>query len=69
MANEFFRAFGPDVAISITPKGQGIMEVFANGEKIFDKIAEGSFPDLPRVRKMRDAIAQKIEAVPVAADD
>ena len=69
MANEFFRAFGPDVAISITPKGQGMMEVFANGEKIFDKIAEGGFPDLPRVRKMRDAIAQKIEATPVAADD
>ena len=68
MANEFFRAFGGDAAITITPKGQGIMEVFANGEKIFDKIAEG-YPDLARVRKMKAAIAEKIEAVPVAADD
>ncbi len=68
MANEFFRAFGGDAAITITPKGQGIMEVFANGEKIFDKITEG-YPDLARVRKMKAAIAEKIEAAPVAADD
>ncbi len=69
MANEFFRAFGGDAAITITPKGQGIMEVFADGEKIFDKIAEG-YPDLARVRQMKAAIAGKIEAAtPVAADD
>ena len=69
MANEFFRAFGGDAAITITPKGQGIMEVFADGEKIFDKIAEG-YPDLARVRQMKAAIAEKIEAAtPVAADD
>ena len=44
------------------------MEVFADGEKIFDKIAEG-YPDLARVRKMKAAIAEKIEASLVAADD
>ena len=37
MANEFFRAYGPDAAITISPRGQGIMEVFLDGEKIFDK--------------------------------
>ena len=68
MANEFFRAFGADAAIAITPKGDGIMEVFANGEKIFDKKEEG-YPDLARVRKMRAAIAEKIETALVAADD
>ena len=69
MANEFFRAFGGDAAITITPKGQGIMEVFLDGDKIFDKIAEGIYPDLSRVRKMKAAIKEKIEAVPVAADN
>ena len=42
MANEFFRHYGPDVAIAISPRGQGIMEVFFNGERIFDKKGEGN---------------------------
>ncbi len=68
MANEFFRAFGGDAAIAITPKGDGIMEVFANGEKIFDKKEEG-YPDLAKVRKIRAAIAERIEGALVASDD
>jgi len=68
MANEFFRTYGPDAAITISPRGQGIMEVFVDGEKIFDKKAEGnSYPDLARVRKMKEVITERIsslEAVP-----
>jgi len=64
MANEFFRAYGPDAAITISPRGQGIMEVFMDGEKIFDKKAEGNaYPDLSRVRKMKEVIAERIAAV------
>ena len=44
------------------------MEVFVDGEKIFDKKAEGnSYPDLARVRKMKEVITERInslEAVP-----
>ena len=73
MANEFFRAYGPDVAITISPRGQGVMEVFCDGEKIFDKIAEGQvYPDLARVRQMKQAITARIaevDAVPVPADN
>ena len=73
MANEFFRAYGPDAAITISPRGQGIMEVFLDGERIFDKKGEGNiYPDLARVRKMKEVIAAKIEsisAVPAPADD
>ena len=73
MANEFFRAYGPDAAITISPRGQGIMEVFLDGEKIFDKKAEGNiYPDLSRVRKMKEVISAKIsslEAVPAPADN
>ena len=70
MANEFFRAFGADAAVSIKPEGQGIMEVFADGEKLFDKKAEGNeYPNLRRVREMKARIQEKIEAVPTLADD
>ena len=69
MANEFFRAYGPDAAITISPRGQGIMEVFLDGERIFDKKAEGIYPDLSRVREMKKVIAAKIaDLVPPPAD-
>ena len=41
MANEFFRHFGPDAAVAISPRGQSIMEVFVDGERIFDKEGRG----------------------------
>jgi predicted Rdx family selenoprotein len=72
MANEFFRAYGPDIAVTISPRGQGIMEVFLDGEKIFDRKAEGIYPDLARVRKMKEKISAKIasvEGVPTPADN
>ena len=70
MANEFFRAYGPDAAVTISPRGQGIMEVFLDGERIFDKKGEGNiYPDLARVREMKKVIAAKIETlVPAPAD-
>ena len=72
MANEFFRAYGGDAAITISPRGQGIMEVFVDGEKIFDKKAEGNiYPDLGRVRKMKEAISSRIAQadLAIAADN
>ena len=71
MANEFFRHFGPDAAVTISPRGQGIMEVFVDGERIYDKKGEGNiFPDLKRVREMLDFVRQKIESLePAPADD
>ena len=73
MANEFFRAYGPDAAVTISPRGQGIMEVFVDGERIFDKKGEGEiYPDLARVRQMKQRIAARIaevDAVGVPADN
>ena len=70
MANEFFRAYGGDVAISLTPGAAGRIEVYLDGEKIFDRKAEGNiYPDLTRVRKMKEVITAKLEAIPAAADD
>ena len=71
MANEFFRHFGPDAAVTISPRGQSIMEVFVDGERIYDKLGEGNvFPDLKRVRVMLAFVREKLASLePVAADD
>ncbi len=70
MANEFFQAFGPDAAIAITPKANGRLEVYLDGEKIYDRKEEGNtYPDLPRVKALKAQIRQKLEAVPTAAND
>jgi len=71
MANEFFQKFGRDASVTISPRGQGIIEVFADGERIFDKKSEGNvIPNLSRVRKMQEVIGEKIKrAEGVAADN
>lgn len=69
MANEFFRAYGGDVGISLTPGANGRFEVYLDGEKIFDRKEEGNiYPDLSRVRKMKEVIKAKLETVKAAAD-
>jgi predicted Rdx family selenoprotein len=70
VANEFFRAYGPDAAISLTPGANGRFEVYLDGEKIFDKKEEGNvFPELSRVRKMKEVIKAKLESLTPAAAD
>jgi predicted Rdx family selenoprotein len=69
VANEFFRAFGGDAAISLTPGANGRFEVYLDGEKIFDRKEEGNiYPDLSVVRKMKRVIKEKLDAMPAAAD-
>ena len=68
MANEFFRSFGPDVGISLTPGANGRLEVYLDGEKIFDRKEEGGkYPDLARVRELKQVIQAKLDSL-VAAD-
>jgi predicted Rdx family selenoprotein len=68
VANEFFRSFGPDVGISLTPGANGRLEVYLDGEKIFDRKAEaGKYPDLARVRELKQVIQAKLDSL-VAVD-
>lgn len=70
MANEFFSTFSGDVAVSLTPGANGRFEVYLDGEKIFDKKEENNaFPELSRVRKLKQVIQAKLDAIPAAADD
>ncbi len=69
MASEFFAEGGKEVAVRITPGVAGILQVFVDGEKIYDKKEEdGQFPNLPRVKQMRAIIRDKL-SVAVAADN
>ena len=69
MANEFFSTFGGDAAVSLTPGANGRFEVYLDGEKIFDRKEEGNaMPDLIRIRKMKQVVQAKLDAVPAAAD-
>ena len=69
MANEFFAEGGKDVAIKITPGVAGIMQVYVDGDKIYDKKDEdGQMPTLPRVKEMRAVIRDRLGAL-VTADD
>jgi selenoprotein W-related protein len=68
VANEFFRAFGPDVGIALTPGANGRFEVRLDGEMIWDKKVEGNiYPDLSIVRKLKGVIKEKLDSL-VAAD-
>ena len=61
MANELFRSDAPgDVAIKVTPSDKGRLEVYLDGDKIFDRKEAGAFPDLGKVNELKMAIAEKI---------
>lgn len=65
---EFWRSQGPgDIAIKLTPAGRGRLEVYMDGEQIFDhKQDQGGFPNLNRVNELKWVIAEKIEEVDAA---
>jgi selT/selW/selH-like putative selenoprotein len=61
LATEFFRSDAPgDVAIKMTPSDRGRLEVYLDGEKIFDRKEDGKFPNLSRVNELKMIIAEKI---------
>ena len=58
---EFWRSQDPgDIAIRLTPGDRGRLEVYLDGEKIFDRKEDGGFPDLSKVNELKMTIAEKI---------
>ena len=61
MATEFYRSDNPgEVAIKMTPSDKGRLEVYLDGDKIFDRKEAGEFPDLSTVNELKMAIAEKL---------
>ena len=54
------------MGITLTPVGEGRLEVYLDGKKILDRKGEGGkYPGLDRVREIRTVLREKL-AVPVA---
>ncbi len=61
MATELWGAHNPgDIAIKLTPASQGRLEVYVDGDKIFDRKTDGGYPDLPKVNELKMALMEKI---------
>ena len=69
MATELFAKFGNDLAVQLTPAGQGRYEVYLNGDKIWDKReAPGKpYPSLAIIHDLVPAVSKAIEAAPAEA--
>jgi predicted Rdx family selenoprotein len=63
MATEIWHEFGDDAPVTLIPVGGGRLEVYAGGEKLFDRKAEGgAYPEMKRVREMKAQIRRILDA-------
>ena len=63
MATEIWHDFGEDAPVTLIPVGSGRLEVYANGETLFDRKAEGGvYPDMKRVREIKAQIRKLLAA-------
>ena len=52
-----------DLAVTLTPGGSGVLELYLDGEKLLDRKAEGGkYPDLERMREIGKQVKEKVEA-------
>jgi len=63
MATEIWHDFGEDAPVTLIPVADGRLEVYANGDKLFDRKAEGGvYPDMKRLREIKAEIKRRLEA-------
>jgi predicted Rdx family selenoprotein len=63
MATEIWHQFGEDAPVTIIPVGNGRLELYAGGEKLFDRKDEGgAYPDLKRVRELKREIEKRLQS-------
>jgi predicted Rdx family selenoprotein len=56
--------FRSDIAIALTPAANGRLEIYLDGEKIFDRKAQGGdYPELTRVWQLRQVIQEKLDSL------
>ena len=48
------------MALKMTPNAAGRLEVYVDGEKIFDRKEDGGYPDLTKVNELKMTLAEKI---------
>ena len=61
MATEIWHEFADDAPVTLIPVADGRLEVWAGGDKLFDRKAEGgAYPEMQRVREIKRQIKQKL---------
>lgn len=69
LMSDIYQVAGNQVAIKVTPGTNGIFQVYLDGEKIYDKAAEGGkYPDVPRIKAMKAVIKDRLASLAVPAD-
>jgi len=64
MATEIWHEFEDDAPVTLIPVADGRLEVYAAGEMIYDRKAEGgAYPEMKRVRAIRAEIRQRLQVV------
>ncbi len=71
MATEFWRSQEPgDIAIKLTPADAGRLEVYLDGDKIYDVKDENRvYPNLTRVNELKMVVAERMFDLEEAAAD
>ncbi len=63
MATEIWHDFAEDAPVTLIPVADGRLEVYAGGEKLFDRKAEGgAYPEMKRVREIKAEIKRRLQA-------
>ncbi len=63
MATEIWHDFEEDAPVTLIPVADGRLEVYAGGDKLFDRKAEGgAYPDMKRVREIKAEIRRRLKA-------
>lgn len=64
MASEFYAEGGNQVGLTLTPGTLGVLQVYVNGQQMYDKQAEQEqFPTLPRLQQLRHVVREKLSNV------
>ncbi|MBI2862660.1 MAG: hypothetical protein HYX89_07560 [Chloroflexi bacterium] len=64
MAVELGSEFGRRAPVTITPVAEGRLEIYLNGEKVFDRKEDGHYPGLDRLRQIKRVIRERLEGAP-----
>jgi len=64
MATEIWHDFGEDAPVTLIPVADGRLEVYAGGDKLYDRKAEGgAYPEMRRVREIKAQIERRLQAL------
>ena len=62
MATEIFHEFEADAPVTLIPVGGGRLELYADGQKLFDRKAEGGvYPEMKRMREIKRQVQELVD--------